>query len=126
MWKIKRIWTKPPSYTPPYNMQYNFTDQESGIMKTGIQKNLRRIQCTICYWWKSFNIIQLCNSSCNDKLLLIPCVESIDLWIRYLTYVLGDKGYYSQKTVESVVSNEEGLTDLCGKQKTGIIEQSKF
>lgn len=112
---------KPPSNTPPDKMQYNFTDDESRIMKAGNTKNFMQAynaQAVVDIEGSYLILSKYVTAHVNDKLELMPCVESVDPLVRNITDVLGDTGYYSQKAVESVENNGDGPTVYCAMQKT--------
>ena len=113
---------KPPSETPPDKMQYNFTDEESRIMKAGNAKNFMQAynaQAVVDIEGSYLILSKYVTAHVNDKLELIPCVESVDSRIRGITDILGDTGYYSQKAVKSVENNGKGPTVFCAIKKTG-------
>ncbi len=103
---------KPPSETPPDKMQYNFTDEESRIMKAGNAKNFMQAynaQAVVDIEGSYLILSKYVTAHVNDQLELIPCVESVDSRIRDISDVLGDTGYYSQKAVDSVENSGKGF-----------------
>lgn len=113
---------KPPSETPPDKMQYNFTDEESRIMKAGNSKNFMQAynaQAVVDIEGSYLILSKYITAHVNDKLELFPCVASVDSRIREVTDVLSDTGYFSKEAVESVENNGKGPIVFCAVKKTG-------
>ena len=103
---------KPPEEGPRAKDQYNFTDPESRIMKSGSS------------FEQSFNaqaavevdtmlvVGQHVTDAPNDKEQLVPGLDSVSGVVGRVSQTLVDTGYYSEKAVKEAESSESGPTIL--------------
>ena len=99
-------------------MQFNFTDSESRIMKTGdgfVQAY--NAQAAI----DTEGSMLLCGGHVtdepNDKKALHPAVESVVQEVRTVSNVCADTGYFSEKQVEAVEAKGTGPVVYCAVEK---------
>ena len=107
--------------TPDAKDQYNFTDPESRIMKSGNGKHFEQAynaQAAVDIEGSYLILGQNVTVNCNDKRELNPTVESVQEEIREVTVVLADTGYYSEGGVLELESNG-GPTAYVAVESTG-------
>lgn len=113
---------KAPSDTPPDKSQFNFTDEESRIMKAGNSKHFEQAynaQAVVDTEGSMLITGQYVTNHANDKLELEPTVESVADEVRKITHVCSDTGYFSEKAVLAVEENGEGPIVYCAVEKHG-------
>lgn len=101
---------KPPQQTPLPKDQYNFTDPESRIMKSGSSGNFEQsynAQCAVDAEGSMLIVGMHVSDAPNDKEQLVPGVQSIEPGIRQVEAVLVDSGFYSEKAVAEVEKARE-------------------
>lgn len=111
---------KPPSATPEAKEQYNFTDPESRIMKAGNGSHFEQsynAQAAVDTEGSLLVLGAYVTDAPNDKQQLVPAVENV-VEVREVTQVLADSGYFSEKAVATVESNN-GPTVYAAVEKTG-------
>lgn len=108
---------KPPEEGPRPKDQYNFTDPESRIMKSGSG------------FEQSFNaqaavevdtmlvVGQHVTDAPNDKEQLVPGLDSVSGVVGRVSQTLVDTGYYSEKAVKEAESRENGPTIYAAMQR---------
>ncbi len=107
---------KAPEEKPLPKDQYNFTDEESRIMKTsnGFDQ---------CYNGQAavndemLIVGALANAHCNDKKELIPTLDAIDESLGRVETLSADNGYFSESNIEQVQSREINPHVAVGGQK---------
>lgn len=112
---------QPPSTTPPDDQQYNFTDEESRIMKAGNGPHFEQAynaQAAVDTAGSMLIVGQYVTDHANDKLELEPGVASVDPAIREVNTVCADTGYFSENAVLKVEANH-GPTVYCAVEKQG-------
>lgn len=110
---------QPPSETPPDDMQFNFTDEESRIMKAGNGKHYEQAynaQAAVDTEGSMLIVGQYVTAHANDKQELAPGVASVDPAIRKVDTACADTGYYSEKAVLEV-ENDNGPIVYCAVEK---------
>jgi len=113
---------KPPEDTPPDNMQFNFTDGDSRIMKAGNGNHYQQSyngQAAVDTEGSMLILGKYVTAHVNDKLELEPCVDSVDPAVRSISDVSSDTGYYSGKAVLAVEQDGSGPTVYCAVEKHG-------
>lgn len=113
---------QPPSDTPSDKDQYNFTDEESRIMKAGNSKHFEQAynaQAAVDSDGSMLIAGAYVTDHANDKLELKPIVESVPPEIRVPSHVNADSGYFSEKAVLEVENNGAGPTVYCAVEKHG-------
>ena len=108
---------KPPQEGPHPKDQYNFTDPESRIMKTGegFQQSFNvqaAVDTTTMLIVGSF-----VTNAPNDKEQLIPIVEAISPAVGAAQNILADTGYYSASAVTEVEANAESPTVYAAQKR---------
>ena len=110
---------QPSSETPPDNQQFNFTDEESRIMKAGSGQHFEQAynaQAAVDTEGSMLIVGQYVTDHANDKLELAPCVASVDPAVREISTVCADTGYFSENAVAKVEENN-GPTVYCAVEK---------
>jgi transposase len=113
---------KPPKSTPPDNMQLNFTDEESRIMKAGNGKHYEQSyngQAAVDTEGSMLILGKYVTNHVNDKRELEPCVNSVDPSIRNISDVSADTGYFSEQAILAVEADSKGPTVYCAVEKYG-------
>ncbi len=113
---------KPPVETPPDNMQFNFTDKESQIMKAGNGSHYLQsynAQAAVDTEGSMLILGKYVTAHANDKRELEPCVDSVDSVVRSISDVSSDTGYFSEQAVLAVEDNGNGPTVYCAVEKHG-------
>jgi len=113
---------KPPENTPGDSMQFNFTDEESRIMKAGNGSHYDQsynAQAAVDTEGSMLILGKYVTAHVNDKLELKPCVDSVDSDVRSVSDVSADTGYYSERAVNAVEADDEGPTVYCAVEKNG-------
>lgn len=101
---------KPPQQTPLPTDQYNFTDPESRIMKSGSGGHFEQsynAQSVVDAEGSMLILGMHVSDAPNDKEQLVPGVQSIEPDIRQVEAVLVDSGFYSEKAVAEVEKPRE-------------------
>ena len=99
---------KAPDDAPADKAQYNFTDPESRIMKTGNRSGFEQsynAQAAVDAEGSYLILGQRVSDHPNDKQELVPTVQSVDVSVREADEVLADSGYFSQEAVEDIETN---------------------
>ena len=113
---------KPPGETPSDNMQFNFTDEESQIMKAGNGNHFLQsynAQAAVDTEGSMLILGKYLTAHANDKLELEPCTDSVDSAVRNISDVSSDTGYFSEKAVLAVEDNGNGPIVYCAVEKHG-------
>ncbi len=111
---------QPPSATPPDDQQYNFTDEESRIMKAGSGEHFEQsynAQASVDTEGSMLIVGRYVTNRVNDKLELDHCVESVDFSVREISTVCADTGYFSEKAVLKVENENSGPKVYCAVEK---------
>ena len=93
---------KPPKEDPPDSSQFNFTDDESRIMKAGNSKHFEQAynaQAAVDTEGSMLVLGEYVTNHANDKLELNPAVKSVAPEIRKVNDAPADTGYFSEKAV---------------------------
>ena len=111
---------KPPSVEPPDKKQYNFTDPESHIMKSGNGSHFEQAyNAQAAVDTETYLIVgQLVTDAPNDKQQLNPVLSSIPEEVAAPANVLADTGYYSEDAVNQAEA-DDGPTVYCAMAKSG-------
>jgi transposase len=99
---------KAPDDAPADKAQYNFTDPESRIMKTGNRSGFEQsynAQAAVDAEGSYLILGQRVSDHPNDKQELVPTVQSVDVSVREADEVLADSGYFSEEAVQAVETN---------------------
>jgi transposase len=99
---------KPPSENPPDKAQFNFTDEESRIMKAGNGNHFEQAynaQAAVDTGGSMLILGKYVTDHVNDKRELKPAVNSVNPEIREISYVNTDSGYFSEAAIEDVEKN---------------------
>ena len=110
---------QPPSETPPDDMQYNFTDEESRIMKAGNGKHYEQAynaQAAVDTEGSMLIVGQYVTAHANDKQELPVAAASVDPAIREVDTVCADTGYFCEKAVLEV-EDDDGPMVYCAVEK---------
>lgn len=113
---------QPPSDTPGDKDQFNFTDEESRIMKAGNSKHFEQAynaQAAVDTEGSMLVTGAYVTNHANDKLELVPTVESIAPEVRDPSHVNADTGYFSEKAVLEVEDGGAGPIVYCAVEKHG-------
>jgi len=113
---------KPPKQDPPDGSQFNFTDDESRIMKAGNSKHFEQAynaQAAVDTEGSMLILGRYVTNHANDKRELLPVSKSIDSKVREVTDICADTGYFSEEAVLTVEKNGEGPTVYCAVEKQG-------
>jgi len=111
---------QPPSATPPDDMQFNFTDGDSRIMKAGGGQHFEQAynaQAAVDTEGSMLIVGQYVTNHPNDKRELVPCVASVDPAAREVDNVSADTGFFSEAAVLEVEANGEGPKVYCAVEK---------
>jgi transposase len=111
-----------PSDTPGDKDQFNFTDEESRIMKAGNSKHFEQAynaQAAVDTEGSMLVTGAYVTNHANDKLELVPTVESIAPEVRDPSHVNADTGYFSEKAVLEVEDGGAGPIVYCAVEKHG-------
>jgi hypothetical protein len=99
----------PPPDEPPANKQYNFTDPDSHIMKSGSGQHFEQAyNCQTAVDAEGSMLIlgeQVTNQP-NDKKQLAPTLDQVDPEVREPDYVLADNGYFSESEIEKIETGD--------------------
>jgi transposase len=99
---------KPPSDNPPDKAQFNFTDEESRIMKAGNGNHYEQAynaQAAVDTEGSMLILGKHVTDHVNDKLELKPAVNSVNPEVRGISYADTDSGYFSEAAIEEVEKN---------------------
>ncbi len=109
---------KPPVAGPKPRDQYNFTDPESRIMKSGGSfEQCYNAQAAVEV--ETMLIVgHLLTAAANDKEQLQPVVEAISPAVGGVSNVLSDSGYFSEVAVKNVEDEGEGPTVYSAMKRT--------
>lgn len=113
---------QPPSDIPGDKDQFNFTDEESRIMKAGNSKHFEQAyNAQAAVDTEGSMLITGCyvTNHANDKLELKPAVDSIKPEVRTPSHVNSDTGYFSEKAILEVENNGAGPIVYCAVEKHG-------
>lgn len=115
--KAKDREQKPPGKPPADKNQYNFTDPESRIMKSGSGSHFEQsYNAQAAVDTKSLLIIgQRVTNAATDKQQLVATVSSITPGLGEVQEVLADSGYYGEPAVAKVESR--GVTVYAAPKK---------
>ncbi|GMO63589.1 MAG: hypothetical protein Ta2A_10690 [Treponemataceae bacterium] len=119
----------PPPESPPDTSQFNFTDNESRIMKAGNGNNFEQAynaQAAVDTEGSMLIVGGWVSNHANDKNELVPTVNSVPDEVREISEVCADAGYHNQKAIEKI---EQRGVDENGKETPagsvfGIIKQA--
>lgn len=103
---------QPPPAQPPDQEQYNFTDEESRIMKAGNGNHFEQsYNAQAAVETETMLILgQRVSAAPNDKKQLEAGVDSIPAQVFRAKNVLVDNGYYSEDAVQKVEEKHKGVT----------------
>jgi transposase len=109
---------KPPVAGPKPKDQYNFTDPESRIMKSGGSfEQCYNAQAAVEV--ETMLIVgHLLTAAANDKEQLQPVVEAISPAVGEVSNVLSDSGYFSEAAVKNVEDEGKGPTVYSAMKRT--------
>ncbi len=100
----------PPSSTPEPKEQYNFTDSESRIMKTGGGfEQCYNAQAAVEVQSRLI-VGERVSQACNDKQELEPSFAAIAPEAGPVTAVLTDSGFYSEAAVQAIEQTPAGTS----------------
>ncbi|MEI8218105.1 MAG: IS1182 family transposase [Elusimicrobiota bacterium] len=111
---------QPPPSAPPGDMQFNFTDGESRIMKAGNGQHFEQsynAQAAVDTEGSMLILGKYVTNHANDKLELKPGVASVDPAVRKVDTASADTGYFSESAVLEVEAGGEGPTVYCAVEK---------
>ena len=111
---------KPPSDTPDDKDQFNFTDEESRIMKSGSGEHFEQsynAQAAVDTEGSMLILGQYVTSHTNDKLELNPALNSVTSEMRKVSNVCADTGYFSEAAVTAAESGADAPTVYCAVEK---------
>lgn len=111
---------QPPPDAPDDKAQFNFTDEESRIMKAGNSKHFEQsynAQAAVDTEGSMLILGQYVTNHANDKLELNPTVNSVNPEARKVSDVCADTGYFSEAAVLKVEADGEGPTVYCAVEK---------
>lgn len=109
----------PPPEEPPGSMQYNFTDPESRIMKTGGSNFEQAFNAQAAVDTDTLLVVgQLLTDAPTDKQQLNPVLNSVPEEVAQPEAALADSGYYGAEAIEKAESNH-GPTVYCSLAKSG-------
>ena len=106
--KLRGREPKPPSDNPPDKAQFNFTDEESRIMKAGNGNHYEQAynaQAAVDTEGSMLILGKHVTDHVNDKLELKPAVNSVNPEVREISYADTDSGYFSEAAIEEVEKN---------------------
>jgi hypothetical protein len=112
----------PPADSPPDKMQFNFTDEESRIMKAGSGDHVEQAynaQAVIDTEGSMLLLGRYVTNHANDKLELNQAVGCVDAEVRQVSVVCADTGYFSEAAVTSLESDGKGPTVYCAIERQG-------
>jgi transposase len=112
----------PPSDSPPDKMQFNFTDEESRIMKAGSGDHVEQAynaQAVIDTEGSMLLLGGYVTNHPNDKLELNQAVVCVDADVRQISVVCADTGYFSEAAVKTVEADGNGPTVYCAIERQG-------
>jgi transposase len=95
----------PDRKKPDDKAQYNFTDDESRIMKAGNGKHFKQAynaQAAVDTEGSYLIVGKDVTNHPNDKQELVPMVKKVDDNIRTITEVLADTGYFSDEAITEI------------------------
>jgi len=113
---------KPPKQDPPDGSQFNFTDDESRIMKAGNSNHFEQAynaQAAVDTEGSMLILGHYVTNHANDKRELLPVSKSINPNVREVTDICADTGYFSEAAVLNVENNGEGPMVYCAVEKQG-------
>ena len=111
---------KPPAENPPDKSQFNFTDDESRIMKAGNSNHFEQAynaQAAVDTEGSMLILGGYVTNHANDKRELLPASHSIDPEVRTVTDICADTGYFSKEAVLAVENDGKGPTVYCAVEK---------
>jgi len=110
----------PPSETPPDAMQFNFTDEESRIMKGGTGDQVEQAynaQTVIDIEGSMLLMGGYVTNHANDKLELQSAVTNVNTEVREISIVCADTGYFSEAAVKGLEADGTGPTVYCAIER---------
>ena len=110
----------PPDENPPAKNQFNFTDNESRIMKAGNGSHFEQAynaQAVVDTEGSMLILGRYVTNHVNDKEELSPSVASVDSEVRKMSHVCADTGYFSEGAIRDVEGSEDGPTVYCSIEK---------
>jgi transposase len=110
----------PPSATPPDTMQFNFTDEESRIMKGGTGDQVEQAynaQAVIDIEGSMLLVGGYVTNHANDKLELQSAVTNVNPEVREISIVCADTGYFSEAAVQGLEAEGTGPTVYCAIER---------
>ena len=111
---------KPPSDSPPDKAQFNFTDEESRIMKAGNGNHYEQAynaQAVVDVEGSMLILGKHVTDHVNDKLELKPAVNSVNSGVREINYTNTDSGYFSESAIEEV--EKDGIVVYSAVERQG-------
>jgi transposase len=113
---------QPPPSAPPDDMQFNFTDEGSRIMKAGSGQHFEQsynAQAAVDTEGSMLILGQYVTNHANDKRELKPCVASVVPSVREVNTASADTGYFSEKAVMEIEAGGNGPSVYCAVEKQG-------
>jgi len=113
---------QPPSDTPLDKPQFNFTDQESLIMKAGSgdhREQAYNAQAAIDTEGSMLLFGTYVTDHANDKRELNPTMQSVAPDVRLIDTVCADTGYFSEEAVKTTEAEGKGAVVFCAMEKQG-------
>jgi len=110
----------PPDDNPPPGDQFNFTDNESHIMKAGNGKHFEQAynaQAAVDTEGSMLILGQYVTNQANDKKELRPSSKCVDPEIREVSDICADTGYFSEEAILDVENKGKGPTVYCSVEK---------
>jgi transposase len=111
---------QPPAENPPDAMQFNFTDNESRIMKAGSGDHMEQaynVQGVIDTEGSMLFLGGYVTNHANDKRELVPAAAAVSAEVRDISEVCADTGYFSEEAVTKVESSGSKPTVYCAIER---------
>lgn len=103
----------PPSAGPEPKDQYNFTDPESRIMKSGGSFEQCYNAQAVVEVESRLIVGERVSQSANDKQELVPTLAAIPTAAGAVARVLADSGFFSEAAVNRVEQTADGHRGVC-------------
>ena len=113
---------EPPADSPPDKMQFNFTDEESRIMKAGngnYYEQAYNAQAAVDIEGSMLILGGYVTDHSNDKKELNPTVKCVDPEVWEVSHVCADTGFFSEDAVLKVENDGKGPVVYCAVEKQG-------
>lgn len=109
-----------PATNPPDGAQFNFTDSESRIMKSGTSDQMEQAynaQAVVDTEGSMLILGGYVTDHANDKRELVPALASVDTDVRQPETVCADTGYFSEEAVTTIESAPDAPTVYCAIER---------